>query len=135
MKILAIENDKAELAKLKSIFNDYGTCETASDGKEGLNKYHQAYLLGETYDLITIDLNLPDISGIDVLKQISGDENLLFLSKARKIIFSAESNPSNVIAAIANQGDAFIIKPLKQELLESKLHELGFSKKDIKDSN
>jgi len=80
--ILLIE-DEVDIANLyKLAFEVEGfEIETALTGKEGLEKIRASVGEGGTkFDLILLDLLLPDISGIDILKDIKSGEETKNLS-------------------------------------------------------
>lgn len=128
MKILAVDEEEVAIAKMESILSDYGTCDVARDGKAALNMFHKAYLSSEPYELVTIDLDMQNMNGLELLKTITKDEELLFIRRAKKIITTAEGSPGNVFAAMANHSDAFLVKPVNRDLIELKLKELGYTK-------
>lgn len=63
-KILVIEDNELNLKLMKDILESQGhEVETASDGKEGLNK-----ALENDYKLILLDIQMPVVSGYDFLQ-------------------------------------------------------------------
>jgi two-component system, chemotaxis family, chemotaxis protein CheY len=128
MKCLAVDDEFVALTKMSTLLSDYGTCETASNGEQAMAMFHKAFLEGMPYQLITIDIDMPGMNGIQLLKKISIDESLLFLPKAYKIIVTAEGSPGNVIQAIENKCDSFLVKPVKKDTLQLRLKELGILK-------
>lgn len=69
-KILLVEDDNS-LAQLykAAIEVDGHTVDVANDGQEGINK-----ATNEDYDLIILDIVLPNISGLEILKTIKENE-------------------------------------------------------------
>lgn len=132
MKILAVDDEFVALTKIQTMLSEYGYCDPAKDGQEALLLFEKAYLAGEKYDLITIDIEMPRIDGMELLKRISEYEDTMFIPKAKKIIVTAEGSPSNVLKAMENQCDAFLIKPVKKDRLEAKLSEFGMKKRKPK---
>ena len=129
MKILVVDDEFVALTKMETLLSDYGECDTASDGMEALVKFQQAYLNSEEYDLITIDIDMPSLNGLQLLKRITSDEENLYIPKAKKIIVTAEGSPNNVYQAAENNCDAFLVKPVKKDTLEMKLKNIGIVKK------
>lgn len=129
MKILVVDDEYVALTKMETLLSDYGKCETASDGFEALKMFQQAFLISDQYDLITIDIDMPNMNGLQLLRHITSYEEDLFMQKAKKIIVTAEGSPNNVYQAVENKCDAFLIKPVKKEMLESKLKNIGILKK------
>jgi len=63
--ILVVDDEPGILESLEEVFNQRFNVFTAKDGKEAID------LLGRLrFDLVTLDLTLPEIEGIDVLKRI-----------------------------------------------------------------
>jgi two-component system copper resistance phosphate regulon response regulator CusR len=64
MKILIVEDDSALLSFLrKGLEAEHHTVDTAQDGEQG-----RSMAMGIDYDLVVLDLNLPCVDGISVLK-------------------------------------------------------------------
>ena len=66
MRILVIEDEKKVASFIKKgLEEEYYTVDTASDGKAGLN-----LALSEDYDLIILDIMLPYLDGVSLLKEL-----------------------------------------------------------------
>ena len=65
LKILVIDDDQSMRELLETILKDKYIVLTASSGGAGLRKLDQEYI-----DIVLLDLKLPDIDGLDVLKAI-----------------------------------------------------------------
>jgi DNA-binding response OmpR family regulator len=66
MKILVVDDEKNILKLYKAELEDEGyTVVTANSGKEALDVFRQ-----ENPDLVTLDIMMPDIDGIQVLRQL-----------------------------------------------------------------
>ena len=83
MKILVIDNDININALIKSVLSLEKDFETdfALSGKEGLKK-----LKSDHYDVALVDLTMPEVTGFDICKFMSADEDL---KKVPAIIVSA----------------------------------------------
>lgn len=68
-------------------------------------------------DLIYLDINLPEISGIDVLKNIR-----VVFPKLMVIMVSGENSSENVKNAIANGANGFIVKPFTSQRVTDSLN-------------
>lgn len=69
MNILIIEDDKELLTNLRrSLEEERYRVETATDGRTGLEKG-----LSELHDLILLDIMLPEINGLDILREMRAD--------------------------------------------------------------
>ena len=75
--------------------------EIIRDGKKALSRLGSA-----TPDIVVLDINLPYVSGVDILRHIRHDERLV---KTRVIIASANSQ---VAATLHNEADLVLTKPV-----------------------
>ena len=73
MKILVIDDDLSAATTLKALLmsQDGFMVDTATSGQEGLEKMNE-----DAYDLLILDVMMPDFSGIDVCKAIAKDEKI-----------------------------------------------------------
>ncbi|MEP0870642.1 response regulator transcription factor [Trichocoleus desertorum AS-A10] len=88
----------------------------AAKGREGLD------LLQQTQpDLVIIELDLPDISGIEVIQQIKNPESEAESADLKVLIFSTEANEELVMQAFAAGADSYCLKDKTnhQDLLEA----------------
>ncbi len=66
VKILVIDDDDVVLKSMRKVLKMEGySVETSSSGKEGLEK-----IRNEKFDIVFLDLKMPEENGIDVLKEI-----------------------------------------------------------------
>jgi putative two-component system response regulator len=63
--ILIVDDSPGPRNALKMILAPFYTVSTAADGREALQ-----YFQKENFDLVTLDLEMPDLSGIEVLREM-----------------------------------------------------------------
>ena len=84
MKLLIIEDEETMQNILRKGFHNLGyTVDSAYDGEEALDLY-----FSNTYALIVLDLNLPKLDGMEILKEIRVDNKeipVLILSARSEI--------------------------------------------------
>ena len=119
LKILVIDDEVTARTKMKAILSGYGECGTAKNGNEALDRVRAAIKGGAYFDLITIDIQLPDYDGIDLLGDIVELEEQNKV-RATKIMVSASGTASNVGRAAMNHCDGFLVKPVKKIVLHKK---------------
>jgi two-component system chemotaxis response regulator CheY len=85
----------------------------ASDGKEALEKVRS-----DKIDLVVSDWNMPNMTGIDFLKELRADEKFKSLPF---IMVTAEGKKENVIAAVHAGVSNYVVKPFNAATLKEKL--------------
>lgn len=126
MRILAIDDEFAALKKIEILLSRYGTCDGASTASEATELFSQAIKEGHPYSLITVDIELPDTSGLELLKFFHGIESMSNKISSQKIVVTAHGYPDNVLDA-AKYCSGFINKPIKRDVLAAKLSALGIT--------
>lgn len=103
------------------------TLKVVDDGKNAIATLEQLVEQKHKPKLILLDLNLPGLSGIDVLKKI---KEMPFLKYVPVILFSTSDNPKDVKASYEFGANAFVTKPSGYSDLLScmrSLHEFWFT--------
>jgi two-component system, OmpR family, response regulator len=115
MKILIIEDD-IQLNSTITNFLRYKGCQTTSveDGEEALE-----YIDKNIYDLYIVDINIPKVSGLEVLKYIRQKDLITPV-----IIITASLELENLKTAYKNGCNEYIKKPFYLEELEIKIDKI-----------
>lgn len=115
MKLLIIEDEEDLLDALKTGFEKKGyVVDTAADGTDG---GELAFV--NDYDLILLDLNLPGMDGLEILKKIR--ENDL---RQKVMILSARSDFAQRIEGLDLGANDYLIKPFDFGELEARVRSL-----------
>lgn len=122
MKSLIVDDELTTRMMLKKILYPFGVCDTESNGKEAIQAFWLAMKDKSPYDLICLDIMMPEVSGKVVLKKIREIEKKSGIPDHQKVsIFMVTSiNDSKVIMdTIVKYGcDSYILKPIsKQKVL------------------
>ena len=128
MKILIIDDEMPVLTKMKVLLSPYGKCTLASTAQQAIQLCTAALKENQPFELITIDIHLKEISGLDLLAAINQLENETALPSAKKLVVTAAGTKNNIIRAMIKGCDGFLVKPVKRDTLEQKLTDLGFAK-------
>jgi CheY-like chemotaxis protein len=76
-------------------------------------------LAGKKPDLIVLDINMPEVTGIDMLEFVRMREELRTIPV---VMLSSETTDLQVDEALAKGADAFVFKPVTIEELEAAIH-------------
>ncbi len=122
MRALIIEDVTVFHKFLEIMINQFGECDIVSNGEDGLKAYIKAVQDNKPYDFILLDIMMPGIGGMEVLKKIrSIDPNH---EKVKIIMTTALSDSETVSAAIKNGCDGYLIKPYNREDIKTVLMKL-----------
>jgi two-component system chemotaxis response regulator CheY len=127
MRILIAEDDFASRKFMLRFLSKYGECDVTVDGIEAIEAFNMALEAGEGYDLICLDIMMPQMDGYQALKQIREIEKEKGIpeEKAAKIIMTtALSEGKNVRKAFGLGCTAYAGKPIDQEKFENELRKL-----------
>ena len=118
LEVLLVEDDPLAREQMAEILHLYfSRVDTASDGKDGLDKYvHYYNENGHNYDLVLTDLNMPTMNGIEMIERI-----LLRNNRQAIVVLSAHDDPTYLIRLIELEVGAFVLKPINVDRLESVL--------------
>ena len=123
MRILLIDDEPVALTKLELMLTNVGDCDIAASGIEATECFVTAINDNRPYDLITIDIELPDVTGLDLLNRFCRLEKKNGIHPSKKIMVTAHSNVDYVVKA-RGHCDAFVVKPLRKNTLLEKISEL-----------
>lgn len=131
MKAIIAEDDFTSRILLQALLQPYGICHISVNGKEVVEAIRSALDAGEPYDLVCLDIMMPEADGQTALKDIRALESTkgILPSDGVKIIMTtALSDKRNIMSAFKEQCDAYLVKPIEKEKLEEDLKKLGFIK-------
>ncbi|OHD19340.1 MAG: hypothetical protein A2086_00905 [Spirochaetes bacterium GWD1_27_9] len=122
MKFLIIEDEYISLRLMQEILLNYGYCDTAMNGKDAIGKFSLAHNIGKPYDVILLDIMLPDMDGYQILshiRKIEEEKNILFSDGVKVIVTSALDDVKSIQKAFREQCEFYLVKPINQAKLES----------------
>jgi two-component system chemotaxis response regulator CheY len=128
MKTLLVDDDFVCRLLLQELLKKYGPCHIAVNGKEAVEAVRAAQDAGEPYDLICLDIMMPEMDGQQALKEIRALEESRGVrspSWARIVMTTAASDSSSVLTAMREQCDYFLTKPIRKEVLLDKLRTMA----------
>jgi YesN/AraC family two-component response regulator len=123
MKILLIDDEPIALTKLELMLSNVGDCDKAVNGVQATEHFVRSIDENQPYDLVTIDIELPDITGLDLLTRFCELERKNSLPPSKKIMVTAHSKVDYVVKA-RDKCDAFLVKPLRKATLLEKIQEI-----------
>lgn len=115
MKILVVEDEHRLAQAIKEgLEQEMYAVDTAYDGEEG---YNTAY--SDEYDLIILDVMLPNLTGYEVCKKLREDNNHTPI-----LMLTAKDRDSDVVKGLDNGADDYLAKPFSFEVLLARVRAL-----------
>ncbi len=129
MKILIVDDDLINRKLLTALLKGYGKCEVAVNGLEAVKMFEETLKNGPLYDLIFLDIMMPEMNGHETLQEIrrlEKEENLDAGRGAKVIMVTALGDSRNVLSAFSEGCEYYLVKPIQQKKLFELLEEMGY---------
>lgn len=132
MKILILEDDYTSSAILQKILSEYGDVTATSDGLMAVEEFKKSIVEGFKYDLICLDIMVPEIDGQEVLRRIRAEESkngrTNIKDRSLIVMITALNDIENVMSSFTEQAEGYIIKPFNKEKISKTLLQLKLIK-------
>lgn len=118
MKFLVVDDFSTMRRIVRNLLKELGftNVDEAEDGVAALSKLRSAH-----FDFVVSDWNMPNMTGLDLLKNIRGDANLKHLPV---LMVTAEAKKENIIEAAQSGASGYVVKPFTAATLEEKLNKI-----------
>ncbi len=118
MKVLVVDDFATMRRIIKNLLKqgEYKNITEAEDGVEALK-----ILKSEKVDLIISDWNMPNMTGLELLKAVRADSEL---SSLPFLMVTAESLKDNIVMAVKEGVSNYIVKPFTAEVLSEKIEKI-----------
>jgi two-component system, chemotaxis family, chemotaxis protein CheY len=128
MRILVVDDDYISRVKLSRLLSDHGHCDSSPNGDIAVRLFAAAYKESAPYNLITMDIEMPDMSGQEVIMRIREMEKSwrdLSNSAAKILMVTAKERAKDVVSAYYEGCDGYLAKPIRPDRLNKALAEIG----------
>jgi two-component system chemotaxis response regulator CheY len=118
MDVLVVDDASAMRRIVRGLLKELGfkNIREADNGQVALDE-----LKKRKADLVVSDWNMPEMSGIDLLRAIRSDEAL---KNIPVLMVTAEAKKENILAAIQAGVNNYIVKPFNAQTLQEKLNKI-----------
>jgi two-component system chemotaxis response regulator CheY len=128
MKTLVVEDDFTSRLILQIFLSRYGECHIAVNGKEAIQAFQLAKDGGKKYNLICMDITMPEMDGHEALKAIRALEEAEKINengRARVVMTTSHDDMEDIVAARQSSCDAYLLKPIDTTKLYGHLKAFG----------
>jgi two-component system chemotaxis response regulator CheY len=118
MDVLVVDDASAMRRIVRGLLKELGfkNIREADNGQVALDE-----LKKRKADLVVSDWNMPEMSGIDLLRAIRSDEAL---KNIPVLMVTAEAKKENILAAIQAGVNNYIVKPFNAQTLQENLNKI-----------
>lgn len=118
MKFLVVDDFSTMRRIVRNLLKEleFTNVDEAEDGVVALSK-----LRNGTFDFVVSDWNMPNMTGIELLKAIRADATLKHLPV---LMVTAEAKKENIIEAAQAGASGYVVKPFTSAVLEEKLNKI-----------
>ena len=129
MRVLVVEDDFTSRKILQKILGPYGEVDIAVNGVEAVQAFAQSLDDAHPYDLICMDIMMPEMDGQTALKKIRSlekERGVVPAQEVKIVMTTALDDPKNVVEAYYKGGaTSYVPKPIDKHMLLHLLKSLG----------
>jgi two-component system chemotaxis response regulator CheY len=128
MKSLVADDVLVIRRLLQRALSTYGQCDAAVNGTETVTKFYQSHENKDPYNLICLDILMPQKSGLQVIKDIrmyEDQHNITGYRRVKIIMTTILQDQSVVDQAQAYGCDGYMVKPIDLRKLLSLIRKFG----------
>jgi|ERR1700684_1509566 two-component system, chemotaxis family, chemotaxis protein CheY len=127
MRTLIVEDDFTSRLLLQSLLSRFGECHIAVNGKEAVAAFRDSQESGQTYNLICMDIMMPEMDGQAAIREIRAleeSDGTLSTYGVKIIMTTALDDVKNVVQSFKSLCDAYLFKPIDSGKLLAELQDL-----------
>lgn len=128
-RILLVEDDPKDVELTLTALDEYNLANevvVASDGEQALDYlYYRGHFMGrvgENPAVLLLDLKLPKVDGLEVLRQVKSDENLKMIPV---VVLTSSHEEKDMVASYTLGVNAYVVKPVDFHEFVNAIKELG----------
>lgn len=129
MRALIVDDDFYSRVMLHDMLRPVAECHIAVNGEEAVGAFQKAHDDGRRYDLVCMDLVMPEMDGQQALRELRAIEDGLGLSDEERVkvivVSMVEDSKETNDAFFLGGADSFLVKPIDEARLMAELRNLG----------
>jgi two-component system chemotaxis response regulator CheY len=133
MKCLIVDDDEFNRDYVATLLGDEARCEHACNGMEAMEKFSGALESNAPYDLVMLDIMMPEMDGHETARSIRSMEKAHGLEAGKRVnivMLTALNSPQDAMESFCTgQSAAYLVKPVSREKLSGIIAKLGLKRK------
>ena len=130
MKILVVDDEMVSREKMKMIMGHFGECDAVESGADAMEKFVSAWNSWSPYDLVSLDVQMPEMDGVEVLNRIRGmerEKNVPENKRVKVVMVTARSDKDTIMTSIQAGCNDYVVKPFDKRALTNTLEQFATS--------
>jgi len=131
MKTLIADDELVSRKKMQQIMEAFGECEAVETGTAAVAAFEASLEKGTPFDLITLDIMMPDMDGLRTLLKIRDVEKKHALQTGSeleevKIMMVTSHSKKEMVLGCAKAGsNNYVVKPFDKKIITQKIEAMG----------
>lgn len=126
MRILIVDDGEINRLVLDAMLGTLGKTAMAENGAEGVWAVEEALASEDPFDLICLDIAMPEMDGLRALHAIRAAERRHEAKRSVIVMVTGSSDPEDMLKSLENEGcDGFIVKPVLWQTLQKVISRHG----------
>jgi two-component system chemotaxis response regulator CheY len=118
LKFLIVDDFSTMRRIVRGLLKEMG-CSNADEAEDGAIAL--GMLQAQKYDFVVSDINMPNMTGFDLLKAVKTDPNLKHIPV---LMVTAEARKEDIVRAAQDGAAGYIVKPFTKATLEDKVQKI-----------
>ncbi len=118
LKFLIVDDFSTMRRIVRGLLKEMG-CTNADEAEDGAIAL--TMLQAQKYDFVVSDINMPNMTGFDLLKAVKTDPNLKHIPV---LMVTAEARKEDIVRAAQDGAAGYIVKPFTKATLEDKVQKI-----------
>jgi two-component system, chemotaxis family, chemotaxis protein CheY len=131
-KCLVVDDDEMSREMIVNYLDGYAVCETAANGREAVEKVRDSQEQGNPFNLIVLDIIMPEMDGHEAGKVIRSAEKaqgIPLSNQVKIIVLSSVNTPQEIMQAFMTINPAaHLVKPVEPAKFRETLGKIGVRK-------
>jgi two-component system chemotaxis response regulator CheY len=128
MRIMIVDDELTSRNALKLVMTEFGECVLVDSGRKAVEQFIEAWSKWKPIDLVMLDIELSDTSGLNVLQDIrmlEKEKEIPPEDGVRVIMVTGNSAKDVVIECLKAGCSEFVVKPVDKQTMRDKLQKIG----------
>jgi len=125
-KLLVVDDEPLDLLVVRRAVEGFGEIVLARDGAEGLEQFCDAFRRNEGFDVVILDLEMPELGGhgmLQALRDFEETQGIFGLDRCLVFMNTSSRDWEKVKTSFQLQADRYFIKPLSVNAIKKRLNE------------